>query len=136
MKYILFLVSSVMILMIACNTEEYEGGEVSSIVEGAPYYGSAFGDVDRGKILFNDTNFGQGTSGGSCNTCHPGGRGLESAGEKEVFHIMGQTQHSLEEAVNACIVAALKGTSIPVDSSQMQDIVAYIRSIGEESSAE
>jgi cytochrome c len=42
---------------------------------------------------------------------------------------MGKKQNSLEEAVNFCIVNALKGTAIDSNSSQdMKDIVYYMKS--------
>lgn len=84
---------------------------------------------ERGKKLFNDPNFAGGTV--SCNSCHPNGEGLEAAGKKSTFNIMGETQNSLEEATNFCIVNANKGTAIAVDSSEMEDMVAYIKSLGE-----
>ena len=89
----------------------------------------ADGDMEKGKALFNDTAFAGATSGKSCNTCHPGGSGLENAVDKEAFNIMGKTQNSLEEAVNYCIVMAIKGKAIDTKSDQMKDIVAYIRSL-------
>lgn len=85
---------------------------------------------ERGKALFNDPKFAGGTTGKSCNSCHPGGKGLEKAAEKKEFMIMGKTAKSLEEAVNLCIEMALKGKAIDVKSKEMADIVAYIKSIG------
>lgn len=82
---------------------------------------------ERGKKLFNDPGFAGGTT--SCNACHPGGQGLEKAGEKTAFTIMGQRQGTLEDAVNFCIVNANKGQAIAVDSPEMQDMVAYIKSL-------
>jgi cytochrome c len=92
---------------------------------------SAFagGDIEKGKALFNDTTFAGATSGNSCNTCHPNGSGLENAGDKKEFNIMGKKQNSLEEAVNVCIVMAIKGKAIDTMSNQMKDIVAYIKSL-------
>lgn len=89
----------------------------------------ASGDTAKGKALFNDRNFAGGTSGKSCNSCHPGGKGVEKAGDKKMFNIMGKTQDSLEEAVNFCIENANKGKAIDPKSAQMMDIVAYIRSL-------
>ena len=88
------------------------------------------GDVEKGKALFNDTKFAGATSGKSCNTCHPGGKGLEMAAGKKEFNIMGKKQNSLEEAVNFCIENANKGKPIDTASNQMKDIVAYIKSLG------
>jgi len=87
-------------------------------------------DIEKGKALFNDPKFAGGTSGKSCNTCHPNGKGLENAGTKKKFGIMGQKQNSLEEAVNFCIVNANKGKAIDVKSEDMKNIVAYIKSLG------
>lgn len=94
---------------------------------------SAAGDAARGKALFNDPKFAGATSGNSCNTCHPGGSGLEHAGTKKEFHIAGKTQRSLEEAVNACIEYAIGGKALDLRSTEMQDITAYIKSFGSKS---
>ena len=89
----------------------------------------AAGSASQGKILFNDPKFAGAMSGKSCNTCHPGGTGLEQAGSKKEFHIAGEAQKSLEEAVNACIVNAIGGKALDPKSVAMQDIVAYIKSL-------
>ncbi len=89
----------------------------------------AAGSVSKGKALFNDPKFAGATSGNSCNTCHPGGKGLEQAGNRKEFHIAGKTQKGLEEAVNACIEYALDGKPIDPKSDAMQGIVAYIKSL-------
>ncbi len=89
----------------------------------------AAGSVSKGKALFNDPKFAGATSGNSCNSCHPGGTGLEHAGSKKEFHIAGKTQKSLEEAVNACIEYAIQGKPLDPGSDAMQDIVAYIKSL-------
>lgn len=83
---------------------------------------------ERGKALFESSAFAGGKI--ACTTCHPGGRGLEKAGTKAEFHIMGKVQTSLEEAVNFCIVNANKGEAIDTNSDEMKDIVAYIKSLG------
>jgi cytochrome c len=95
----------------------------------APSYAMT-GDMERGKKLFKDEKFGNGTAGKSCNSCHPDGKGLEKAGAKSEFNIMGQRQNSLAEAVNFCIKMALKGQPIDPNGQDMKDIVAYIRSLG------
>jgi cytochrome c peroxidase len=89
----------------------------------------AAGSASLGKTLFNDPKFAGAMSGKSCNTCHPGGRGLEQAGSKKEFHIAGKAQKSLEEAVNACIVYAIDGKALDPKSDAMQNIVAYIKSL-------
>lgn len=89
----------------------------------------AAGNMAKGRALFNDPKFGNGTSGKSCNSCHPDGKGLEKAADKKEFNIMGMKQNGLEEAVNFCIVNPLKGKAIDTKSAQMKDIVAYIKSL-------
>jgi cytochrome c553 len=79
----------------------------------------AAGDVKKGKALFSDPKLGGGTAGMSCNTCHPDGKGLEKAADMK----------GLEEQVNACIKGALKGKGIGPKSSEMADIIAYIKSL-------
>lgn len=85
---------------------------------------------ERGKTLFNDPKFAGATSGKSCNSCHPDGKGVENAGAKKEFTIMGKKQNSIEEAVNFCIENAIKGKAIDPKSEQMKDMVAYIKSLG------
>ena len=89
----------------------------------------AAGSASQGKTLFNDPKFAGAMSGKSCNTCHPGGTGLEQAGSKKEFHIAGKAQKSLEDAVNACIVYAIGGKALDPKSDAIQDIVAYIKSL-------
>ena len=74
--------------------------------------------VEKGKALFNDVKLG--TSGKTCNTCHPGGKGLEQAGGKA----------NLTETINACITTPLKGKALDVKSVEMQSLVLYIKSLG------
>jgi len=92
-------------------------------------FAHAADDAAKGKASFNDTMFAGATSGKSCNSCHPNGKGLENAGEKHEFRIMGGTQKSLEEVVNVCIENATQGKAIDPSLEQMTDIVAYIKSL-------
>ncbi|MEZ0344898.1 MAG: hypothetical protein ABWJ99_08905 [Caldimicrobium sp.] len=87
----------------------------------------AQGNVERGKKLFNDP--GLGTAGKSCNSCHPGGQGLEGSAGKKEFVVMGRTMKSLEEVINLCIQMGLKGKPLDPKSKEMQDLVAYIKSL-------
>ena len=82
---------------------------------------------ERGKAHFDNPAFAGGKK--SCNTCHPNGRGLEGAGAKTKFSIMGGEQNSLEEAINVCIVNANKGKALDVHSMEMQELVSYIKSL-------
>ncbi len=87
----------------------------------------AAGDANRGKVLFNDAKAFGGQQ--ACSSCHPNGKGLEKAAGKKEYHVAGGTQHSLEEAVNTCIVSAAGGKAIDPASQKMQDIVSYIASL-------
>ena len=90
----------------------------------------ASGDAANGRKLFNDPSFAGSTNSKSCNSCHKDGRNLEDAGTKTYSSLMGMRVQSLEEVVNICIEQPLKGKALPVDSKQMQDIVAYIKTLG------
>ena len=84
---------------------------------------------DRGKALFNDPKLGGGTSGNSCNTCHPDGKGLVGVAEKSEWKNPGGMFKSLAETVNTCIVMALKGKALDVNSDQMKDLISYLKSL-------
>ena len=84
--------------------------------------------AERGKIHFNNPEFAGGKK--ACNSCHPNGRGLEEAGTKSSFAIMGGQQASLEEAINMCIVYANEGEVLKVLATEMQELVSYIKSLG------
>ena len=83
---------------------------------------------ERGMAHFKYPAFAEGKK--PCNACHPDGRGLKDSGTKKSFSIMGGNQSSLEEAINVCIVNANKGNSIDVNSTEMQELVSYIKSLG------
>lgn len=102
---------------------------LSMIALGLLFSGAFAADVAKGKALFNDTKLGGGTSGKSCNSCHPDGKGVENAGGKKEFNIMGKKQKDLKAAVNFCIEMALKGKPIDAKSADMANIVAYIKSL-------
>lgn len=76
----------------------------------------AAGDAAKGKAMFNDTHLAGGTTGKSCNFCHPNGKGLEKAA----------SMNDIEATVNRCIAGALKGN--PLDATSA-DMVAYIKSL-------
>jgi hypothetical protein len=76
---------------------------------------------DRGKTLFNDAKLGGGTSGKSCGTCHPDGKGLDKIG--------GMDEGKMQERVNNCIAKPLQGKALDVKSEQMKDLVSYLKSI-------
>ena len=74
----------------------------------APASGNA-GSVGNGKKLYNDPTLGGSTNPKSCNTCHPGGNGIEHSGTKEYSSLMGLVATSLEDVVNICIERPLGG---------------------------
>ena len=86
--------------------------------------------VDKGKILFENPKLGNGTTGKSCMTCHDGGKGLGSdLFERKQFTIMGMAQKSLAEVINVCIEHPLGGTAIDAQGGEMQDLIAYIKTL-------
>ena len=91
----------------------------------------ADGNVKRGKTLFNDPNLSGSSFGVSCNTCHPGGKGLEKSGanEKKKWNSCAGEQKSLEDAINTCILTANKGRPLEMESQEMKDLIAYIKSL-------
>lgn len=102
---------------------------LAMIALGLVFSGAFAADIEKGKALFNDPNLGGGTSGKSCGSCHPDGKGLENAADKKEFNIMGKKQKGLEGAVNFCIENALKGKAIDPKGADMANIVAYIKSL-------
>ena len=101
---------------------------VMALTAAVASYALAQSPEERGRAHFTNPTFAGGQK--ACNTCHPNGRGLEKAGTKTKFTIMGESQNSLEEAINACITHAIQGTAIPVDSKEMKEMVSYIKSLG------
>ncbi len=102
------------------------------VVLGLVFSGVFAADVAKGKALFNDPKLGEGTSGKSCNSCHPDGKGLMGGKKEYVTPAPGRekkTHKTLEEAVNWCIEMALKGKAIDPKGEDMANIVAYINSL-------
>jgi cytochrome c peroxidase len=87
---------------------------LSSIASGAPQQASS----EQGKKLFSDPALG--SNGKSCNTCHPGGKGLESAGTRE----------DITDVVNGCITQLLKGKALDPSSGEMKSVILYLKSLG------
>ncbi len=74
--------------------------------------------IEKGKKIFNDPSLG--TTGKSCNSCHPDGRGLEQSG----------TRRNLTDIINGCITIPLKGKALDPNSVEMESLVLYIKSLG------
>ncbi len=75
--------------------------------------------VDKGKALFNDPKLG--TTGRSCNDCHPNGKGAEKAASKK----------DIENIVNGCITQSIKGKALDAKSVEMRSLVQYIKILGQ-----
>lgn len=89
----------------------------------------AAGDAAQGKKLFNDPGFSGSSNARSCNSCHPGGKGLEGVAGKTAYQSPAGSFGKLKSVVNQCIVKALAGKPLPENSTQMQDLIAYIRTL-------
>jgi cytochrome c peroxidase len=81
--------------------------------------------MEKGKALFNDPKLG--TTGKSCNDCHPGGKDAEKAATK--------SDADIARIVNACITHSIKGKVLDEKSAEMQSLVMYIKSFGNKPAA-
>jgi hypothetical protein len=87
-------------------------------------------DIDKGKALFESPTFGDGTTGKTCKSCHPGGEGLGAdLFDRKTITIMGMEKNSVEEVVNVCIENPLGGNAIDTEGEEMQDLVAYMKTL-------
>jgi cytochrome c len=99
-------------------------------------------DVERGKALFVDVNLG--TTGKSCESCHPNGgiEGLEAEGMTTkpligvkdrypgVFTALDpEKEVTLAEVVNFCLENPVGAKPWPEDSQDMNDMLAYLNSL-------
>lgn len=73
----------------------------------------------RGKELFTSKQLG--TSGKSCSTCHPDGKGLTKAATYDAGE--------LGEIINQCILNPLKGKALDPASGEMKSLIMYIKSL-------
>lgn len=98
----------------------------------------AAGNVEKGKALFSDPKAFNAPGEKSCSSCHPGGKGLEKSGavDKKTWTNPAGTWLALEDANNICIMMANKGKTIDPISQDMQDLVAFIRSLGKGAATE
>lgn len=96
--------------------------------------------VERGKALFMDATLG--TSGMSCNSCHPeGGTKEGKMGEKTImpfdnlaakypkYITSAKRVMTLDQMINWCIVKAMKGEALAWDSQKLTDLTAYVASV-------
>ncbi len=77
---------------------------------------------EKGRSLFNDPRLG--TTGRSCNDCHPHGKGAEKAASK--------SDDDIARIVNVCITQSIRGKALDANSVEMRSLVSYIRSLGGE----
>jgi cytochrome c len=90
--------------------------------------------VEGGEKLFNDSALG--TSGKSCASCHPDGKGMAAAAGRTEWKLGGNTFTALEDVVNTCLTGPLKGKALDAKSVEMQSIVQYIKSFDGKASAD
>jgi cytochrome c len=96
--------------------------------------------VEQGKVIFNDPKLG--TTGATCNTCHPnggtiGGKVMDmpipdlhgSAVTFPKFKEWAGKEITLSEMNNFCITQILKGQPLGVDSAEMQSMNAYLQTL-------
>ncbi|MBU0483186.1 MAG: cytochrome-c peroxidase [Proteobacteria bacterium] len=81
--------------------------------------GAEQSSIEQGEKLFNDNSLGGSTNDTSCATCHPNGKDLEKAGEKQ----------NLTETINRCITGPLKGNKIDGRTVEMRSLKMYIQSL-------
>ena len=87
--------------------------------------------IERGEKLFKDPTFAGGTK--ACSSCHGNGWLLKNIEEKKTFRVKGEIDEwSLETAINACIIIANKGHLIDNKSTEMKNLISYIKSFESE----
>ncbi len=89
---------------------------------GAQGYANEAPSLSLGKTLFESTELG--TTGKSCQSCHPQGQGLDKIGD---FN-----DEELKDIINACLRDALGGKTISLESQEMEALHAYVRKFQKE----
>ncbi|UWX57820.1 cytochrome-c peroxidase [Chlorobaculum sp. MV4-Y] len=89
------------------------------VVMGLTAHAAETPSVALGKKLFNDPSLGGATGAKTCASCHPSGKGVENAWKNP----------NLVQQINTCIVGALKGKPLPLESVQMKSLVLYHQSL-------
>lgn len=87
------------------------------VVLGVQAYANEAPSLSLGKTLFESTELG--TTGKSCQSCHPQGKGLDMIGD---FN-----DEELKDIINACLRDALGGKTISLESQEMEALHAYVR---------
>lgn len=87
-------------------------------------------NIDTGKALFESPTLGGGTTGKSCNSCHAGGRNIGvDLFERKQLTIMGKKVIDVAAIINVCIEKPLGGTAIDSKGEEMQDLIAYMKTL-------
>ncbi len=68
-------------------------------------------------------NAALGTSGKSCNSCHPDGDRLSGVGDRY------PQEMELENMINRCVSGPLKGKELGMNSPEMKALAGYLRSL-------
>lgn len=90
----------------------------------------AAADADKGKALFESPTLGGGTTGKSCATCHEGGKNIGAdLFERQKLSIMGTEKNTIADVVNVCIEKALGGKAIAPQGAEMQNLIAYMKTL-------
>ena len=89
----------------------------------------ATGSAENGMILFNNPKLSGSMNDKSCNSCHPGGQGLAGITEDPQWASAANADDKLATVINQCITKALGGNDLSRDSEEMQDMIAYIKSL-------
>ncbi len=135
------VVAAVAALFVACKKKE-EAPTAETAVTAETAEVAVEGNVENGLALFKSVDLG--TTGKSCETCHPNGgtEGMEMEGMATkpltgvkdrypgVFMMLDpEKEVTLAEAINFCITNPLGGEALAEDSQEMKDFLAYLESL-------
>lgn len=132
------VVAAVAALFVACKKkEEAPTADTAMTAEVAME-----GNVENGLALFKNVDLG--TTGKSCETCHPNGgtEGMEMEGMATkpltgvkdkypgvLMMLDPEKEVTLAEVINFCITNPLGGEALAEDSQEMKDFLAYLESL-------
>lgn len=135
------VVAAVAALFVACKKqEEAPTAETAMTAETAEV--AVEGNVENGLALFKNVDLG--TTGKSCETCHPNGgtEGMEMEGMATkpltgvkdrypgVFMMLDpEKEVTLAEVINFCITNPLGGEALAEDSQELKDLLAHLESL-------
>ena len=138
------VVIAVAALFVACQKKE-EAPTVETAMRYPPPDTHMEGDALRGLTLFKDANLG--TTGKSCESCHPNGgqEGLETEGMTTKplldvedrypgpFSMMpDKGDMTLEQVVNACMTGPVGGKPFIENGRDIADMIAYLNGLESE----